>query len=312
MKDLWIEKYRPQSVKDICGQTHIMSDFHSFSSKKDFPHLLLYGTPGTGKTSTAFSLCNDILGDASEANTLVLDASTDRGIDVIREKVKDFARLSPMGSEFKVIILDECDGLTDAAQHALRRIMEQYSSTCRFILCCNSIDKMIDPIKSRCVMYNFLPPKNAEVAERLKIICNFEHLTHTDSALDYIAETSFGDMRKAVGRLQSISSRGAITKESVLTDTTFNTIHQIIFHIMNANKSELRTWISTYQHEGGDIKDLLLHINNYMTSTRKLSDRKLGKLACILVEFYSDQVTQIHIDAMIHKVIELMREEDKP
>ncbi|MCK4317557.1 AAA family ATPase, partial [Candidatus Bathyarchaeota archaeon] len=156
---MWAEKYRPQTLDDMTNQTEIVSRLKMFVQEKNLPHLLFVGPPGVGKTTSILALARDLYGPGYRNFTLELNASDERGIDVIREKVKNFARTAAIASpvSFKILIMDEADSLTSAAQHALRRTMEIYTRTCRFCLIGNYSENIIDPIQSRCSIFRFSP-----------------------------------------------------------------------------------------------------------------------------------------------------------
>ncbi|HJJ55254.1 MAG TPA: replication factor C small subunit, partial [Methanocorpusculum sp.] len=156
--DIWIEKYRPRKLDEVVGQKEIVDRLKLYASSKSLPHLLFTGSAGIGKTTCAVALAREMFGDTWSMNFRELNASDERGIDVVRTQIKQFARTSPLGdAEFKVLFLDEADALTNDAQAALRRTMENYAETCRFILSCNYSSKIIDPIQSRCAIYRFKP-----------------------------------------------------------------------------------------------------------------------------------------------------------
>jgi replication factor C small subunit len=213
---LWVEKYRPRSLDEIVNQEEIVERLKQFVKGKNMPHLLFAGPPGTGKTTAAHALAHDLFGENYRQYMLELNASDERGINVIREKVKEFARSrTPPGIPFKIILLDEADNMTADAQQALRRLMELYTASTRFILIANYPSKIIDPIQSRCAFFRFTPLKKEDVVERLRYIAENENVDYDLEALETIYEISEGDMRKAINILQAASALGKVTVEAV-------------------------------------------------------------------------------------------------
>ena len=172
----WFEKYRPRTFDEIVDQEEVKSAVQALLKSGDLPHLLFYGPPGTGKTTLALVIARELYGEKWRENTLELNASDERGISTIRERVKEFARTAPMGGKapFKLIILDEADNMTTDAQQALRRIMEQYAGTARFILLANYVSRIIEPIQSRCAVFRFNPLPAKYVIRRLREIAENE------------------------------------------------------------------------------------------------------------------------------------------
>ena len=176
-EEIWIEKYRPEKLDDIAGQDEIVRRLKSYVKTRNLPHLLFSGPPGVGKTAASISIVREIYGEGWRNNFIELNASDERGIDIIRHKVKDFARMAPLGdADFKVIFLDEADALTNDAQSALRRTMERYSATTRFILSCNYSSKIIEPIQSRCAVYRFRALSGEAIGKRISYIAAEENL----------------------------------------------------------------------------------------------------------------------------------------
>ena len=203
-KSLWTEKYRPSDFSDIKGQKDIVKRVKAFVEQKNLPHLMFAGPAGVGKTSLALVIAKKLFKDLWHQNFLELNASDERGIDIIRNKVKDFARTRAIGDvPFKIIYLDECDALTREAQQALRRTMENYTQTCRFVLSANYSSKIIDPIQSRCVVFRFKQLDKKEIFEIIDNIAKEEKLKIDDKAKEALYEVSEGDCRKLENILQS-------------------------------------------------------------------------------------------------------------
>ncbi len=205
--EVWTEKYRPRKFEEVAGQEEIVKRVKSLTNSNNIPHLLFAGPAGTGKSTLALIVVKELFGESWRENYLELNASDERGIDVVRQKVKDFARTKALGDvPFKVVFLDEADALTREAQQALRRTMENFTSTCRFVLSCNYSSKIIDPIQSRCVIFRFQLLSKADIKERVDLIVQSEGLTITPEAFDVLYEASEGDCRRIINLLQATSS----------------------------------------------------------------------------------------------------------
>jgi len=202
----WIEKYRPDSLKDVVGHSGIIDRLRSYVKLNRVPNMLFTGSAGIGKTSSAIALAKDLFGEHYDRNFLELNASDDRGIDVVRNTIKEFARTLPFNSDYKLIFLDEADSLTADAQQALRRTMEKYVKTSRFILSCNYSSRIIEPIQSRCVVFRFKPLEKEIIALKLGEIGKIEKLVFEKESLDSLFYVSQGDLRKAINILQSTAS----------------------------------------------------------------------------------------------------------
>jgi replication factor C small subunit len=205
---MWAEKYRPQTLDDIVNQTEIVSRMKNFVKERNLPHLLLVGPAGVGKTTSILALAQDLYGPSYRSFTLELNASDERGIDVVRDKVKNFARTAAISSEvpFKILIMDEADSLTSAAQHALRRTMEMYTKTCRFCLIGNYSENIIEPIQSRCSVFRFSPLSEKDAKNWIRAIAKKERVKLIEEGLNAIYEASMGDLRKATNLLQAAAA----------------------------------------------------------------------------------------------------------
>ncbi|HSA75426.1 MAG TPA: replication factor C small subunit [Candidatus Nitrosocosmicus sp.] len=220
---MWVEKYRPKRLDQIINQKEILKGLENLLKKpNELPHLLFTGSAGTGKTTTALCLARQILGENWKRDTLELNASDERGIKMVRERVKEFASIMKLSinqdvddKPFKIIILDEADEMTSEAQTALRRIIEDSAKTTRFIFICNYLSHIIEPIQSRCVIFRFSKVSEDEMVEYLKNICTSEGVKVEDKALRKIYEHTNGDLRYSINILQAASARGNVNMQHV-------------------------------------------------------------------------------------------------
>ncbi|MHA1771152.1 MAG: replication factor C small subunit [Candidatus Thorarchaeota archaeon] len=205
--DLWTEKYRPQTLGEIVGQDNVINSLKHFVTGGRVPHCLFSGPPGTSKTTAAMAMARDLFKDSFDDNFMELNASDERGIDVVRNQVKQFARSLPAGgAPFKILVLDEADHLTADAQHALRRTMEAYAASCRMILICNYSSRIIPPIQSRCAIFRFSRLDDEAISGRIEYIAKQEKVEIDSSGMKAILYLAEGDMRAAINLLQAAAS----------------------------------------------------------------------------------------------------------
>jgi replication factor C subunit 2/4 len=205
----WVEQYRPRVLDHVVGNRAAVDRLRIIARQGNIPNLILTGPPGIGKTTSLLCLCRELLGDHLKDAVIELNASDERGIEVVRQDIKSFAKRHvnlPPGRH-KVAILDEADSMTDAAQQAMRRIMEKFSNTTRFVFACNMSEKVIEPIQSRCAIVRFTRVEEGEIAARLAQICTAENVEFTTDGINCLAVLADGDMRSAVNGLQATAIR---------------------------------------------------------------------------------------------------------
>ena len=277
---MWVEKYRPTKLSEIVNQTEIIGSLEALiKDPTDMPHLMFSGSAGVGKTTTALCLSRQILGEYAKDYTLELNASDERGIEMVREKVKKFSRFAGMVDvPFKIIILDEADEMTSAAQTALRRIIEDAAKICRFILIANNVSKIIDPIQSRCAAFKFTAISEEDVITRLEEIAKKEKVKTDKKGLKEIYEYTEGDLRHSINLMQATASLGGITQENVKASaglTKTSDVDEVLKMALSGKVTEAREkMIELIKVYGMSESDFLKYFNSAVFKSKhdKLSD----------------------------------------
>lgn len=288
----WVEKYRPQTLDEVVGQEHIVKRLKKYTNEQSMPNLMFSGPAGVGKTTTALALAKSVLGEYWKNNFLELNASDARGIDTVRNQIKNFCKLKPMGAPFRIIFLDEVDNMTKDAQHALRREMEMYTKTSSFILSCNYPSKIIDPIQSRCAIFRFAPIKKEDITARLEYICNEEGFSYTDEGISTIVYFTEGDMRKSVNILQSAATEGEEVTEDAVYDVISKSKPQDINNMVTAALSgdfmKARDLLrETMILQGTSGEDMVFQI--YQDVTKRATEGRMDSNVYInLVEYIAE------------------------
>lgn len=284
-------------MDEVSSQEEVVKVLRKTMETKNLPHLLFYGPPGTGKTSTILALARELYGpELMKSRVLELNASDDRGIDVIREKVKNFSRLAVSQNTngnsscppYKIVILDEADSMTNDAQTALRRTMEVSSKVTRFCLICNYVSRIIDPLTSRCAKFRFRSLEKDSMRTRLEEICKCENIPYTNEALDELINVSEGDMRKSITYLQSASQlsriEGSLTPNMVfeLAGVIPNElVDQVIKVWVNGNSNQKMEMANNIILSGYSVSKLLLQINKRLVESIEYS----SKIKCYMVKY---------------------------
>lgn len=279
IEEIWTEKYRPKRLKDIVGQHDIIKRLISFVGSRNLPHCLFAGPAGCGKTTTALCIAYELYGDKIKGKFLETNASDERGIDVIREKVKEFARQPSVdiGGLFRIVYLDEADALTKDAQHALRRTMENYAHICRFILSVNYSGKIIPPIQSRTAVFRFSSLKEEDMTSTLRDIAENEKLKVTDGACRAVVKIAEGDMRKAINILQTASTSKLIDEDVVYSATNRadpDAVKKMLETAINGQFKEARGQLVSLLNERGLAgEDVIREIHSQLFDL-DISDRQ--------------------------------------
>lgn len=289
----WVEKYRPNTLKKVTSQKNVINSLKNVAKEKNIPHLIFFGPSGCGKTSTILALARDIFKEEFDKRTIELNASDERGISVIRDKIKKYAKFSVNSKnksipKWKLIILDEADSMTGESQCALRRIMEEYSYITRFCIICNYHNKIIDPIVSRCSLFRFKPIEKSLIFNRLKDISELENVKIKDDDINKIIDISRGDLRKAINSLQkfySISSN--ITLDELAGYISFDRLRNWLSDCINKKDVLVFEFTQGFFNEGYSLVNQMVNIKNLIISNKKLTDE--GKCMIIIKLMEIDQ-----------------------
>ncbi|KAF8631427.1 hypothetical protein AX17_005104 [Amanita inopinata Kibby_2008] len=314
----WVEKYRPKTIDDVSAQEHTVAVLRKTLTSTNLPHMLFYGPPGTGKTSTILALARQLFGPDNFRNrVLELNASDERGISIVREKIKNFARQAPRASvvspdgkvypcpPYKIIILDEADSMTQDAQGALRRIMEMYARITRFCLVCNYVTRIIEPVASRCSKFRFTPLDSSSARSRLSYIAAAENVGVTPEVIDALVATSSGDLRRAITYLQSASRLSSSTHPptpiavadvqeiaGVVPDVIINEFAVILGIEMadsnnmrkNSAFDSIRKKVKQLMKEGYSASQTLSQLHDLITLHPTLNSRQKSQAALVFAE----------------------------
>tara|TARA_B100001250_G_scaffold160100_1_gene137520 strand:+ start:131 stop:1096 length:966 start_codon:yes stop_codon:yes gene_type:complete len=320
MEEIWIEKYRPTNLSEVVGQSSVTDRLKNYVKERSMPHLLFAGPAGIGKTTSALALAKEMFGDLWKHNLHELNASDERGIDVVRGKIKEYARTAPLGEDgFKIIFLDEADALTGAAQAALRRTMEKYARTCRFIMSCNFSSKIIDPIQSRCAVFRFKPIKAEDLEKYLKFVASKEGLKITGEGYQAITYLAQGDLRRAINGLQM----AAAAKKEITPDIVYQAVaaarpdevKEALELALDGNYSGARERLDTLQITYGLAGEDVIRQMHRSVRDLKISDivkvQMIEKLAEADFRLSEGANSRIQIEAVVANFAILGRNMDK-
>jgi replication factor C subunit 2/4 len=277
----WVEKHRPKTLDDVVGNEEAVQRLRALSETGNIPNLILTGPPGIGKTTSLLALCNQLLGDKAKEAVKELNASDERGIEVVRKDIKEFAKkhINLPEGRHKIVLLDESDSMTDAAQQAMRRIMEEYSATTRFVFACNQSEKVIEPIQSRCAIVRFTRVSEEQIAARLVKICEAEGIKVESEGIGALAALSDGDLRTAVNGLQSTYVRyGLITKEYVLKTVDApnpTAISDIFKYLGSSDFRKALTVLNGLEENGHSPSDIVRSMFSNVRRSTEIKDEKL-------------------------------------
>jgi replication factor C small subunit len=277
---LWTEKYRPKKLNEVIGQEHFVSDARGWIEENNMPNILLYGNPGNGKTGAGLVIGREILGESFQDNFIEVNASDDRRLENVRTTIKNIAQSGTIGdAPFRIVLLDEMDGMTTDAQNALKRIMERYASNIRFIITCNDRNKIIFALQSRCANYHFKPLSNEAVLEVLTSILKAEEINRfSQDELDSFIYAMNGDMRRAITELQAAKASNSTLKSQI--DAGLNEYKKLLMKIVNKNTLALSS-MHDFLHNGFTIREVCIGLHDAVIDSELESNLKFKILRTI-------------------------------
>lgn len=281
---LWTEKYRPSKLSDIVGQEHFVLDAEQWVLEKNMPNVLAYGVAGTGKTGAGIALAKSMLGDSFKDNFFEVNASDDRRLETVRTTIKQVAQSGTIGeAPFRIMLLDEMDGMTNDAQNALKRIMERYASNIRFIITCNDRSRIIFPLQSRCANYRFNPLKNEIVLEVITKILDKEGVSGFDETeLARFIYQLDGDLRRAITEIQAANASNFTLRKQI--QDSLKEFDGILNLILNKKPNETLDKLHDILYGGRSVKEICLALHNSVLEAEGLESKEKFKLLRIIGE----------------------------
>jgi len=289
----WVEKYRPSNLSEVWSQEDVIEPLKKGLKDKNIPHLIFFGPSGCGKTSTILALGKELFGDMYRERIIELNASDERGINVIRDKIKFHSRYSVKASKnqdipsFKIIILDEADTMTPDSQFALRRIMEDNAKITRFCIICNYHNKIIDPIVSRCSLHRFKPIQNDLIIKRLKNICESENFNCNDKLLNKIVNICRGDLRKAINFLQRCQNiYGDDINEALLDEISgiipHNKLIKLVNYAVNKKAKKVDKTVSEFIRNGYSLVNQVIVLSDIIMNSDAFTSEQKSKISIMI------------------------------